>query len=195
MMKSGPTSSRCRSSARSRCAFTLIEVLVTVLIMAVLAGLLLGVVSKVRNAQRGVRCIATLKSLHNAFQQYSTDNTGHLPDPANANKSWEQMLLKYHGGSFACEADQELFPAVGSSYDWRDTGDAQTTLAGRPFASASRPETILVFEAFPGWHRARMMNVARMDGSAVSIDDSACFEDLKRPLSGAAAANRSARRR
>jgi len=194
-MKSRPTQSRHRSSAARCRAFTLIEVLVTVLIMAVLAGLLFGVMSKVRNAQRGVRCITTLRSLHNAFQQYATDNTGHLPDPAHANKSWEQMLLKYHGGSFACESDQELFPAVGSSYDWRDTGDPQTTLAGKLFASPPRPDTILVFEAFPGWHRARTMNVARMDGSAVSIDDAVCFEDLKRPLSGAATTIGSARKR
>lgn len=92
------------------------------------------------------------------------------------------MLLKYARGSFACEADTELFPAVGSSYDWRDTGRPATTLAGKSTAEITRPDAVLVFEALPGWHARRKINVARVDGSATTMDDEACFRDLRQPI-------------
>ena len=146
--------------------------------MAILIALTLSVLARVRGAQRSVRCIATLRGIGEAFTAYAQDNKGRYPDPGRANRSWEQMLLRYHKGTFACEADTELYPAVGSSYDWRDTGRNPTSLAGRSIAQSLRAEAVLAFEALPGWHARRKINVVRLDGAATTMDDDACFRDL-----------------
>jgi prepilin-type N-terminal cleavage/methylation domain-containing protein len=188
-MTSAPTRSCRRRRAtrragptRARYGFTLIEVLVAAAIIVILMGLLFGVLSRVRGAQRSVKCISTLRNLANSFHQYAQDHGGRFPDPGRSNRSWEQMLLRYYRGSFACDADNVLFPAVGSSYDWRDTGNPATTLAGRSIQEVARNDAVLVFEALPGWHARRKINVARVDGSASPMDDDACFRDLQRPL-------------
>jgi type II secretory pathway pseudopilin PulG len=154
-------------------------------IIAVLIGLVLTVLVRVRGAQRSVRCVANLRSLGDAFAAYATDNRGRYPDPGRANKSWEQMLMKYYKGPFNCEGDTELYPAVGSSYDWRDTGRGATTLAGRSIAEVTRPEAVLAFEALPGWHAPRKINVVRVDGAAMTVDDDWCFRDLLNPIGSA----------
>ena len=57
------------------------------------------------------------------------------------------MLAGYCRDNFVCPADNELAPIVGSSYDWRDTADASTTLAGRVITDCGRPSLIIAFEA------------------------------------------------
>jgi prepilin-type N-terminal cleavage/methylation domain-containing protein len=195
-MHLGPLTSRLRGAARRLCSrrepprggdagragFTLIELLVVIGIIAILIGLVLSVLTRVRGAQKSVRCIATLRGIGEAFQAYVHDHHGRFPDPGRADLSWEQMLLKYHRGSFACEGDTELYPAVGSSYDWRDTARNETSLAGRALADVKRPDGVLAFEALPGWHARRKINVVRIDGSATTMDDDACFRDLLSPI-------------
>ena len=174
-----------RPRSRFRCAFTLIELLVVIGIIAILIGLVLSVLARVRGAQKSVRCLANLKGIGEAFHAYVHDNKGRFPDPGRANLSWEQMLLKYYRGSFACEGDTELYPAVGSSYDWRDTGRNETSLAGRLLADVTRSDGVLAFEALPGWHARRKINVVRIDGSTATMDDDACFRDLLAPIGSA----------
>jgi len=69
---------------------------------------------------------------------------------------------------FRCPADDELYPAVGSSYDWRDTADPVTTLAGQSIESVIRSDAVLVFESLPGWHDKGTMNAAMLAPSASS---------------------------
>jgi hypothetical protein len=77
-----------------------------------------------------------------------------------------------------CPADEEIFPAVGSSYDWRDTGNPDTTLAGRTLVKA-RSDAVLSFETLPGWHNLRQMCAVRADGSAMVMESRECLKDLQ----------------
>ena len=131
---------------------------------------------RVRAAQRSAACSATLRQIASAFQLYAQDNKLRYPDPGLSNLSWEQMLARYHNAPFACPSDEEVFPALGSSYDWRDTGD------GRSVASISRPDAVLSFEALPGWHGTSRINVARVDGSVATLYEDECFQDLSQSI-------------
>ena len=157
--------------------------LVVIGIVAVVIALLLPAIAKVRSAHRQSACLGTLRQIATAFQLYAADNGSRYPDPATSNRSWEQMLLVYYrGGTYACPSDVELAPALGSSYDWRDTGDPATTMAGRSVADLRRTESVLAFEALPGWHRKLRVNVIRLDSAAETIDDQALIADLRQPL-------------
>ena len=159
----------------------MIELITAIAIVVVLLAIALPTFAKVRAAQRKTACVATLRQIGGAFQLYASDHGMRLPDPSVANLSWEQMLLRYFAGPFECPSDPELYPTVGSSYDWRDTGDAQTTLAGRFLGEVTRGETVLAFEALPGWHGRGKINAVRVDNAVVTMDADQCFNDLKLP--------------
>jgi prepilin-type N-terminal cleavage/methylation domain-containing protein len=161
--------------------FTVIELVVTIAILAILAALLLPAVAKVRAAQRTTTCVSNLRQILSAFHAYASDNTLHLPEPSSANLSWEQLLAPYCRNSFACPSDRELAPVVGSSYDWRDTGNASTSIAGKLITDCGRSSLIIVFEAMPGWHSPKTLNVGRLDGSVQAATEAECFSDLNTP--------------
>jgi len=84
--------------------------------------------------------------------------------------------------AFACPADSEIFPEVGSSYDWRDTPNPITTLAGRSVSAVSRSTAVLAFDTLPGWHEKHFMNAIRVDGSAEEMREEDCLGDLRVPV-------------
>lgn len=155
-MPDSPIGSSCKPHAgrasRALRAFSLIEVLVVMGIISLLCVLTLTVMSQVRMASQSTRCIANLHVISVAFSQYALDNDGFYPLPEAADRSWESLLDPYvsQKGTFACPADTEMYPVVGSSYDWRDTPDPLTTLAGRRLTEVTRPEAVLAFETLPG---------------------------------------------
>jgi prepilin-type N-terminal cleavage/methylation domain-containing protein len=161
---------------------TLVEVLVVIGVLAVLMSVLIPVVSSARKSQKNVICLNTLRHLGGALNAYAMEHQGRMPDPGTADQSWEKLIAPYYGGSLSCPSDSELFPTVGSSYDWRDTGKDSTTMAGKLITDVRRPGAILAMEALPGWHRKGFINVVRMNGSAEAIDQQACFKDLADPL-------------
>jgi prepilin-type processing-associated H-X9-DG protein/prepilin-type N-terminal cleavage/methylation domain-containing protein len=78
----GP-SRRCTTTERT--GFTLIELLVVVGIISVLISLLLPALQKAREAANAVRCMAQMRQLGLAYQQYGNDFGDYLPNPFNAN--------------------------------------------------------------------------------------------------------------
>jgi hypothetical protein len=154
-------------------------------IVTVLAGIILAVVSSSRRAAMGVNCSANLRQIHAAFLRYLESNEGKYPDSFASGVSWEEMLRLYaggRGGTFRCPADPELFEAVGSSYDWRDTGRVETSLAGKNRSDRHRTDAVLAFEALPGWHARDRMNAVRLDGAAIPMLADDCLGDLQRPV-------------
>ena len=180
----------CRRRARrgrAAAAFTLLELLVVTGIIAVVVALLVPAFAKFRQQARAARCLANLHQLAVGFQQYAMANNGRMPDPLAADASWEAALTPYVNGgadAFTCPADHELVESLGSSYDWRDTGDPATTLAGRSFTDTRLPNPVLVFDSLPDWHNEGRMNAARLDGSTESMDSQLCIKDIMTPLRG-----------
>jgi prepilin-type N-terminal cleavage/methylation domain-containing protein len=158
------------------------ELLVVIGILGVLMAIFVPVLAKVRRSQKSVQCISTLGKIGAALNAFAMDNQGRFPDPGTADKSWEQLILKYYPGPFECPSDPELFVAIGSSYDWRDTGKEPTTLAGKHISDVNRQDAVLAFEALPGWHAKGSINVVRIDGSAQTVPEQACFSDLDTQL-------------
>jgi len=167
--------------ARSRAGgFTLIETLIIMGIAAVLCGVVIAVVSNVRKAAEQPRCLNNLRQIGTAFQLFANSNNGRYPEPEAAGTSWEGMLKAYAGSAaiFRCGRDEEVYPAVGSSYDWRDTGKSETTLASRDRTAIKRIDAVLAFEALSDWHAAGKINALRVDGSAHVMDRETCVKDL-----------------
>jgi type II secretory pathway pseudopilin PulG len=167
-----------RSAGRR--AMTMPELLVVAGILVVLGALLLPLASRARVASRRAECLSNLRQLGIALQLYNREE-GLLPYPAETQVPWERSLARYVPTDlFRCPGDAELAPATGSSYDWRDTGDPITTLAGKGMAelAQARPNAVLAFEALPGWHDKARINVVFVDGGARTIDQRECFLDL-----------------
>jgi prepilin-type N-terminal cleavage/methylation domain-containing protein len=174
--------------ARPRAAsgFSLVELLVVIGIITLLLGLLLGFIVRARNAGASTKCLSHLRAIGSALHMAAADNNNRFPDPLETDQSWEKILTqdgKYLADAkvFQCPADEEVFPTVGSSYDWRDTGIIATTLAGQAVTKA--PDgAVLAFDALPGWHTKGKMNVVRVGGAVEPMDRDECLRDLEKPL-------------
>lgn len=106
------------------------ELLVVIAIIAILAGLLLPVISRSKEAGRSAACLSNLHQIGVALQLYVEDNQNRLPvmfdwstnSAANTNgPAINQVLFNQLGDSnvFRCPSDrQRLFEITGSSYSW-----------------------------------------------------------------------------
>jgi Tfp pilus assembly protein PilV len=168
----------------ARGGFSLLELLVVMAIIMIVMGLLLASVRRARAGAQSVHCLSNLRQISTGLRMFASDNANRFPDPKAEALSWETMICKYvpNNKVFLCLADEELGPVAGSSYDWRDTAVDDTTLAGRLITDVRRADTVLAYEALPGWHVKRMMNVARIDGSCCTLDDQAAVGDLLKPI-------------
>jgi prepilin-type N-terminal cleavage/methylation domain-containing protein len=167
-----------------RAGFTLIELLVVIGIIVVLVGILVPVVGRARASGQSATCLSNLRQIHVAFHLYADANKTSLPDPSVSQESWES-LLRVHvptAGIYHCPSDGGLFEKLRSSYDWRDTGDKRTTIAGRSLLEARRKDAVMVFDALPDWHLAGQINALRVDGSVESLRHQECLRDLDRPV-------------
>ena len=174
---------RIGGCGRGRRAFTLLEVLIVIAILAVLMALLLPALAEVRRAQRRVACTSNLRQLAVGLRMYAQDNR-RFPDPSATASPWESVIMGHLESEavLRCPADSELFPGVGSSYDWRDTGDPASSLAGRPLEEVGRSDLVILFDAMPDWHQKGKINAAFMDGSVHTMDEQAFYMDLFRPV-------------
>ena len=165
-------------TVRAPLGFTLVELLVVIALIAILLALIMGALARARASASAVSCCANLRQIGVALQIYAGDNAGKLPDPGQSGIPWETAIRFCDSNVLRCPADDEIYPAIGSSYDWRDTGDPITTLAGRTLAKA-RSEAVLAFETLPGWHNRKKMNAVRVDGSAWVMEEKDCLGDLQ----------------
>jgi len=165
-------------------AFTLTELLVVIGIIAVLIAILIPALSKARASSQTVSCLSNLRQIMMAFHLYAGDNKQRLPDPATAEQSWESLLRPYlvANDAYHCQSDGGLFDNLHSSYDWRDTSNPATTIAGKLLVEIRRPQMIFAFDALPEWHGRGKINSARADGSAETIEYQKCLEDLDVPI-------------
>jgi prepilin-type N-terminal cleavage/methylation domain-containing protein len=171
----------CRASsiAPFRSGFTFTELLVATLIISVLGAIILTVVGRVRASAASVSCLANLRTIGEGFRLFAVDHAGRLPDPSEQDTSWEEMISRYVGETqaFRCPSDNEVFPSIGSSYDWRDAGGPETSMAGRTITEI-RGDAILAFETLPGWHAAKRINAVSADGSARQLAEDECLADM-----------------
>jgi prepilin-type N-terminal cleavage/methylation domain-containing protein len=167
-----------------RFGFTLLELLIVIGIIAVLIAMVMVALRRARIAAESVNCLSNLRQITTGLRMYTADNGNRFPNPGAEEVSWESTIQRYLPNSkvFACPADEELAPTSGSSYDWRDTGVAETTLAGRMVTEVRRQDVVLTFEAMPGWHVKRKMNIGRIDGSCCSMDDQLAVGDVLKPI-------------
>lgn len=169
------------SARKHRRAFTLLEGMVVVTVLAVLVGLGTAAISRARNSTSMVRCISNLRLIGQGFNNYAFLNQGRLPYIPSGTPQWEDLMVTAglkRDTHFQCPVDQEIYPMLGSSYDWRDLGppDAEhrDSLAGKQLL-ALRPELVMSYEIMPGWHKSGFITTVLVDGS-ISVMDYDSFD-------------------
>jgi prepilin-type N-terminal cleavage/methylation domain-containing protein len=173
-----------------RRGFTLAEMLVSIGVLTILIGLVMALTHLLRGGASQVRCLYNLTQIRTALVTYVQDYRIY-PDPDSLKTSptmtWEGVLanaglIGRDPDIFRCPADNIMYPTVNSSYDWRDTGNAATTLAGHPFGDTQRENFALAYDVGIGFHAKGKVNVVKLDGSALAMDQSTYFNDMVLPV-------------
>jgi type II secretory pathway pseudopilin PulG len=176
-----------RSRAALRPGVTLVEMMIVVSIIILLTVIVLTTISHARMLAQATGCLNNLHHIHTAFMEYAASNDGRLPPPASPSikRSWESFLSPYIGPveAFRCPADSDIFPSIGSSYDWRDTPDDKATLAGKLVQSPMRQDAILALDTLPNWHGHHLISAVRLNGGAKLMPDDEVLQNLQQPVS------------
>jgi len=80
---------------RPVCAFTIVELLISVVLLAVLAALLFSGLGRTREVSRRVACQATLRSLQASLYAYATDYNRCLPAALSGGVAWPSRIGAY----------------------------------------------------------------------------------------------------
>jgi len=159
---------------RNPTAFTLIELLVVIAIIAILAALILGPVTRSKEAAKGAACISNLRQVGIALQLYVDANNQRLPimydklvevdtnqPPTNAQASVEIVLQGELGNTnvLRCPSDKnEIFERTGSSYSWNFFLNGQRSDDLSALGLKFDPHAIPVFYDKEKFHAARGAN-------------------------------------
>ena len=106
--------------------FTIIELLVVIGIIVLMIGLLLPALSKARETSRRTVCMSNLRQIGIGMQTYRDANGGRVPEaqtlPVDPHAPSIMSYLDPHlQGSkeiWECPSDEELFPQMGTSYEY-----------------------------------------------------------------------------
>lgn len=165
-----PRAATCRRW-RAVAAFTLVELLVVIAIIAILAALILGPVSRSKEAAKGAACISNLRQIGVALQLYVDANNQRLPvmydrpvvtdtnqPPTNTLPSVEIVLQSELGNTnvLRCPSDKnDIFDRTGSSYAWNFFLNGQRSDDLSALGLRFDPHAIPVFYDKEKFHAAR----------------------------------------
>jgi hypothetical protein len=176
-----PIHARSPALARCRHGISTTELVVTMGLLMLLIGITTTSLMAARRSRSQVQCAANLHAIGLAFTYYAHDYQDSFPVPT-PDAQWEDLLRPYVPRNiFRCSADNELFAALSSSYDWRDTGDPRTSLAGKLAMQVTHANAALAFDALPGWHSQGTLQVLHVDSRVDMMAQEAFFRDLRRP--------------
>lgn len=127
-----PTSRVLRTPRTRRAAFTLMELLLVMAIVAVLAGLLLPVLSKMRQRSAAAGCLNNLKQIGTALNLYANEHDATYPPARDLGLSWPAAFWYYKINPYLANYQEVAANYRRISFDnvMRDPGKTDWNLNG-----------------------------------------------------------------
>jgi prepilin-type processing-associated H-X9-DG protein len=158
------------------CAFTVLELLITIIIIAALVAMAVPATERVVHKSRAAACLGNLRSLGSALQVYLNENGNIMPTLVTAReskdseeKAIDNTLDEYTEDKkvFCCPGDSKrICDVTGTSYAWTSLLNAQNAASMNLFGVIRDGTRIPVITDKEGWHKYRdvQVNILYADG-------------------------------